>query len=471
MSDHSGNFSFELARETLAHAIKTKLRHRNGHASPKIETISTSLDSLDPLVWLHAQPSMPRLFWSGRDYGFEAAGIGVADGHAEPTATNLSGLRESLDPPLSDCHPSVKYFGGIRFDLRLPHEPQWKSFGAWNFVLPRFEVRRTREETEFRCNLILPRDYTRIDQIINELNVLSGRYTAIPVRLPRPLSHTCRPSRTEWQATVERMLDTIGQSSLKKIVLARESLVECSDVPEPTALLSMLKAGTPRCFHFLFQPARQSAFIGASPERLFRRHHQKVETEAVAGSRPKGTSDADDARLVEELLSSDKERREHEYVRVSLKEDLTPLVTALHMDADCSVMRLASARHLVSRVQATLRNDVTSLDVLEAIHPSPAVGGLPSSLAVHTLLEKEPFDRGWYAGPVGWIGPNAAEFAVGIRSGLMNDCHVRLYSGAGIVRGSTWQSEWDELGDKIVDFSKVLGLSTPTIPASRVAAG
>ena len=233
----------------------------------------------------------------------------------------------------------------------------------------------------------------------------------------------------------------------------------------------MLKAGTPRCFHFLFQPSAETAFLGASPERLFRRANQSLETEAVAGSRPKGLSDTDDARLVNELLSSDKERREHEFVRISLREDIRPLVTSLHMDSHPSVMRLASARHLVSRVRAELRPDVTSLDVLDAIHPSPAVGGLPSSLALQTLLHREPFDRGWYAGPIGWIGPNTAEFAVGIRSGLVSDGMIRLYSGAGLVMGSTPQSEWDEIGDKIVDFSRVLGLSTTRTTTAQAAAG
>ena len=470
MSDRQDNISFDQARATLARAIKTKLRHRNGYAMPTVVTISAPLSDIAPLAWLHAHPSASRVYWSGRDYGFEAAGVGIADGHSKPIATDLSELRDQLDPPLRNCDPSVRYFGGIRFDLRLPHEPHWKDFGAWNFVLPRYEMRRTFEGTELRCNLVLPRDYLLADQIIEELYELSNCSAGAIGKLPSPLSHTYRPSRSEWQSIVECMLDTIGRSPLEKIVLARETLVECSNAPDPAALLSLLKAGTPRCFHFLFQPAGQSAFIGASPERLFRRHDRKVETEAVAGSRPKGISDADDARLVEELLSSDKERREHEYVRISLKEDMSPLVTTLHMDADSSVMRLASARHLVSRVRATLRSEVTSLDLLEAIHPSPAVGGLPSSLAVLTLLEKEPFDRGWYAGPVGWIGPNTAEFAVAIRSGLVNESQVRLYSGAGIVRGSTWESEWEELGDKIVDFSKVLGLSTRVKPTYLVAA-
>ena len=471
MTHHLQRDSFEQARATLKSQIITSLRHRNGHTSPTIKTLSATLDPISPLAWLRAHPQAPRVYWSGREDGFEYAGIGVADGHSEPYARDLSILRDQLDPPLSTCEPGVRYYGGIRFDLRLPYEPHWRTFGAWRFVLPRFELRRSPTHAELRCNLRLPDDYARVDQIVYELSALANSRVKRPVQLPIPLSVTYRPSRIEWQEIIEDMLATIEQSSLGKIVVARETLVKCSEPPDPAALLSQLKEGTPRCFHFLFQPSGQGAFIGASPERLFQRDEWSVETEAVAGSRPKGRSQSDDERLVRELLSSDKERREHEFVRVSLKEDMRPLVTELDLDADCSVMRLASARHLVSRMRASLRREVTSLDVLDAIHPSPAVGGMPSDLALQTLFDKEPFDRGWYAGPVGWIGPNRAEFAVGIRSGLVNDSQVRLYSGAGIVPGSTWQSEWDEIGDKIVDFSKVLGLVKNEASPLQVAAG
>ena len=463
--------SFEQARSVLAREIKAILRHRNGHATTKIISASVALEDMDTLAWVHANPAASRVYWSGRDCGLEVAGIGVAHDCYECFAGDFSRLREQLGQPLSACAPGVRYYGGMRFDLRLPYEQHWETFGAWSFILPRFELRRSSGQAELRCNLNLPRDYGSQDRIIGELYGLSGNAETVPVGLPLPLSHAHRPSRTEWRTIIESMLRTIRQSPLEKIVLARETLVECASAPDPVTLLRLLKSGTPRCFHFLFQPSGQSAFIGASPERLFRRRNRDVETEAVAGSRPRGRSAAADARLVEELLSSDKERREHEFVRVSLKEDMLPLSTDLQMDANCSVMRLASARHLVSRMKARLRRGVTSLDVLESIHPSPAVGGLPSSLALDALLKIEPFDRGWYAGPVGWIGPNAAEFAVGIRSGLIDDRQVRLYSGAGIVPGSTWQSEWDEIGDKIVDFSRVLGMSTREAAAPQAAAG
>jgi menaquinone-specific isochorismate synthase len=103
-------------------------------------------------------------------------------------------------------------------------------------------------------------------------------------------------------------------------------------------------------------------------------------------------------------------------------------------------MKLARRRHLISKVRGTLREGVTDAEVLQALHPTPAVGGYPRAEALEEILALEPFDRGWYAGPVGWIGADASEFAVGIRSGLVRGNRLVLFSGAGIVAGSVPES-------------------------------
>jgi menaquinone-specific isochorismate synthase len=110
---------------------------------------------------------------------------------------------------------------------------------------------------------------------------------------------------------------------------------------------------------------------------------------------------------------------------------------------------------------------VTAVELLAALHPTPAVGGVPRDAALGAIRAQEPFDRGWYAGPVGWIGADAAEFAVGIRSGLVWPDRLALYSGAGIVEGSVPDREWDEIEQKIADFAAVLGLLDRSNGAAR----
>ncbi len=243
-----------------------------------------------------------------------------------------------------------------------------------------------------------------------------------------------------------------------KVVLARRAGFVFEGPLDAPTLARELRAVTPGCFHFYFEPEEGVAFLGASPERLYRREGRSVTSEAVAGTRPRGGSEADDRALGGELLGSEKDREEHAYVLRSIKEELGPLCESLRADGEVSEMRLATRRHLVARLRGVLRPGVTDADLLEALHPTPAVGGYPRGAALAEIRASEPFDRGWYAGPVGWIGAGGAEFAVGIRSGLVRGNSLALFSGAGIVRGSVPEAEWAEVEQKISDFAGILGL-------------
>ena len=227
---------------------------------------------------------------------------------------------------------------------------------------------------------------------------------------------------------------------------------------DPTLVLEGLKAATPGCFHFYAEPEDGVAFLGASPERLFRRDGSSVVSEAVAGTRPRGVSSADDKGLGEDLLHSVKDRSEHSYVRTGIGEALAPLCEELDLEEGVSEMKLARGRHLKSRIRGVLREGVTDADLIGALHPTPAVCGYPRDEALQEIRALEPFDRGWYAGPIGWIGADASEFAVGLRSGLVRGRTLALFSGAGIVAGSVPHEEWAEIEQKIGDFTGMFGL-------------
>ena len=136
----------------------------------------------------------------------------------------------------------------------------------------------------------------------------------------------------------------------------------------------------------------------------------------------------------------------------AIRSTLDALCTSTRMPQHRTEMRLSKGRHLHSRIEGRLREGVSTARLLTALHPTPAVGGVPTGAALDLIRECEDFDRGWYAGPVGWIGADDAEFAVAIRSGLVEDDRLSLYSGAGIVRGSEPEAEWDEIEQKIENF-------------------
>ena len=450
--------SVRRLRELVLRALKKSEKA----PARRIVRISVQIDGVTPLDWLVNRPSGKRIYWSGRDYGVEVAAVGEADCHHEISAPDLQKLRRQLMPMLAGCEQGVRYYGGIRFDLSQFCEDQWNSFGGWRFVLPRFEVQKDYNGTVLVCNLVLPNDYAKVDFIMEEFTQLESASQGEGA-ISEFTERSFRPDVQEWEAVVGRALHHFKTTSLDKVVLAREASVNFLEPLDPALIIQQLKQITPNCFHFMFEPTHREAFLGASPERLFRREGRSIESEAVAGTRPRGDSDVDDARMIDELYRSAKEQREHEFVRISLQEDIAPLAAHVTMDTQPSVMRLTSERHLVSRLRAIITQECTSLDVLEAVHPSPAVGGYPSDEALDFIGEQESFDRGWYAGPVGWLGVNEAEFAVGIRSALVSESMIRLYSGAGIVRGSTPLNEWNEVEHKTSDLAHVLGLTIDTI--------
>jgi menaquinone-specific isochorismate synthase len=161
--------------------------------------------------------------------------------------------------------------------------------------------------------------------------------------------------------------------------------------------------------------------------------------------------------LAIELLTSDKDQREHDIVRKSIRQKLHKFVDHLDVDNQASILRLTWKQHLRSNVHGMLKEGVDDGVLLQRLHPTPAVGGYPTENALPEIARIEPFNRGWFAAPIGWIGADSVEFAVGIRSGLIEGNTLSLYSGAGIVRGSDPDQEWQEVENKIQDFISVLG--------------
>ena len=444
----------------LADAVGRALESdAGGAAEGRLLRLEVPAGDLDPLRWLGSQAMRPRAFWGGREDGTAVAAVGAADLVEGEGAADYASLGERL-ALLSSGAAGARYYGGLRFDPAGDADESWRSFKAYRFVLPRFELLRRDGETTLACNLVLPRDAGRARELLDEVERLSlpEEWPGSGGPLPRPVSRADNPDRERWGENVRSALEAFAAGRMEKVVLARRVEFGFGESLDAILLMERLREATPGCFHFLVEPEEGVTFLGASPERLFRREGRDISSEAVAGTRPRGASDLDDAQLREELLESAKDRAEQSIVRVSIEESLGALCGDLKVENKASEMRLARGRHLVSRIRGTLGEGVTDTGVLAALHPTPAVGGYPKGEAMGEIRALERFDRGWYAGPVGWFGADGAEFAVGIRSGLVRGGTLRLYSGAGIVVGSTPEGEWAEIEQKISDFTKVFGL-------------
>jgi menaquinone-specific isochorismate synthase len=293
-----------------------------------------------------------------------------------------------------------------------------------------------------------------METVLQEWKAVSPRSLS-PRDLPTLICRRDHPDRDGWRANVESALGLIRSGVLDKIVLARKAAYTFAVPATAAEILAVLRGVTSTCYHFLIQPEPETAFMGTPPECLYRREGRDLQTEALAGTRPRTGNEAEDTALGRELLDSPKERREQELVRKALIRNLHLLCDQVDADPDPELLLLERKQHLISHLRGTLRAGKTDADILQALHPTPAVGGAPRDNALKELSRLEPFSRGWYAAPVGTFGVDMAEFAVAIRSGLVQGREVNVYSGAGIVEGSVPEQEWDEIENKISDFVKV----------------
>lgn len=424
----------------------------------EVVTLRFDLKPMDPLAWLHGQQNGVKIYWAARDGMREVAGIGRAD-HVMGAATDRGEYRQALKrmhDMIANSEDDIHYYGGFRFNSVENPDPLWRDFGRYNFVLPRFVIIREGCRYTLSCIFVPDRDCFALDHIRDEWQAVSFTTNDGHDEIPQPLSRRDHPDREQWHRNVQRALKAFGSNDLDKIVLARRSMFSFDEALHPFSLLHRLKKATPECYHFYFQPHSDNGFIGASPERLYKRVGRYFESESVAGTRPRGATPELDDQLADALLSSDKDVREHGFVRDSMMSSLEPLCESLRVDEEISLLKLARGQHLLTGFQGRLNSSVSDIDLLETLHPTPAVGGCPTEKALEKLSEWEGFDRGFYAAPMGWIGRDAAEFAVAIRSGLIAGNRLFLFSGAGIVEGSTPEREWQEIEHKIADFMKVL---------------
>lgn len=378
---------------------------------------------------LRLGPEPLSVCWTNPSRGVHVTGLGVA-GEGGGEVRWLSPVPPAIQGP---------WFGGWAFDSsRL-----WEGYDAERWILP--EVMAWWDGTmpwvaafgiEGTPAVDLERRLDAIGEVEPFTAHLSSRVTAA--------------SKDVWAENIERALLAISRGRFEKVVLARAIELECErDFPE-RAVLKALEGRHPQCWSFLVRGKDGSAFVGASPELLGEGRGSLFVTEALAGTAAGGHGRA--------LLDNDKERREHLAVIEGICESLRPFVTELECGNGPSVRKLANVDHLFTPIRATLKDGVAHLDVLRALHPTPAVAGRPRGETLNFLRAQEDFSRGWYAGAVGAMGPQGVTMAVALRSALLRGASAQVFVGAGIVAGSTAEGEWVETERKSKAMLPALGV-------------
>ncbi|MFW5917255.1 MAG: isochorismate synthase [Halorubrum sp.] len=428
--------------------------------SPSLVSRTTGVDAPAFAAAFDALPA-PRTTWKAPDdalvLGSGAAATLTATG-ADRFAEVRAGAAELFDS--GDVHAGTeaarpRLFGGFAFHEGGCEGDPWAAFPEARFVLPRVQVTFADNGVWLSVNAAGP-DATvaavedRLASEVDRLSELSGATSPADrsVRPSRPgITATRRTtSREAWREGVEAAVDRIRNGDLLKVVLAQALEAElAADFPQ-AATLERLAEKYPDCHRYYFEPdAEGSAFFGATPERLVALRGRTVETDALAGTTGRGETPAEDEWLARELLDDDKNVHEHELVAETVRDQLEPFSASISA-GDRRVRRLATVQHLHTPITAELSDDRHVLELVEALHPTPAVGGLPPDRALETIHETEPFDRGWYAAPVGWIdAAGNGAFAVAIRSAVASPRRATLFAGVGLVADSDPDREWDEV--------------------------
>jgi isochorismate synthase len=225
--------------------------------------------------------------------------------------------------------------------------------------------------------------------------------------------------------------------------------VQAPTAHDAAAVCGVLRAGFESCYVFCAGRG-DAAFVAASPELLIRREGHRAQTVALAGSTRRSADPAVDDHLGEQLLRSDKDRREQRIVADRIVRALRPHAVWVEAASEPEIVKVANIQHLATPVIAQLAEPHSAIEMAGLLHPTPAVGGEPRPAAAAAIADLEGMDRGWYAAPVGWMDATEdGEFCVALRSALLRDREAHLFAGVGVVAGSDPAAELAETEVKL----------------------
>jgi len=466
-------------------ALGEQLRARGAAAASAGDVLlvsaSVAAESIDAIALYAAgvAAGLEASFWSRPSTGLTLVGIGrawsVEAAGPERLAEAGSAWRrvcrsmggESDTGGLSGALAGPRLLGGLGFDGRLPAASDlWAPFGAASLVLPQLLVAQQGDEAWWTASarvedagLVAAELVRRVAPLLRaaagdaEAPEVAPAATDVDIHLVAE-----RPDHAEWRRLVAQMAGAVGRGRLDKVVLARRVNVHGSTPLDAPTALRRLTATAPESASYAFHRAGRT-FLGATPELLVRTDDRAFRSVAIAGSTRRGADAGEDELLATELRASAKEREEHAVVVRALRERLRPVSERLTIAPEPTVLRLPHVQHLVTDIEGTLLEATGVLPLAGRLHPTPAVCGEPTELAMIFIREAEAFARGWYSGPVGWVDRHGdGELMVALRCGVVEGGDLSLFAGCGIVADSDPDREWEESRTKLRGLALALGI-------------
>ncbi|MCD5325105.1 MULTISPECIES: isochorismate synthase [Pontibacillus] len=444
------------------------LSNRKHIEKPQLVSVTTKLDSVDSLGFFQAGKVYQgeRVYWTSADTTFTLVGVGSAYTF-EADRNRFFSTRQMWNDLLGDAVVLNPYeipgtgpvaLGGFSFDPLKEGDGTWEDFPNSKVFIPMYLLTEWGEDTYLTLNLMIhPNDNE--EELYNIVtkeyqNLISGRYKE-EERVEVTGQEEILPA--EFKQIVSKATDHIKTDQIGKVVLAREMVVSFSDDRKAASVVRKLKEEQTQSYIFAFESG-DSCFVGATPERLVKVENNELLSTCLAGTVPRGKTPSEDEALGEALLNDEKNLQEHDFVVQMIKEAVTGCCENVHVPDAPVLYPLRNLQHLYTPVSGTLKDGVSLLDVVERLHPTPALGGYPREDSLQFIREYEPFHRGWYASPVGWFDSyQNGEFAVAIRSALLKKDEAVLFSGCGVVEDSDPEEEYQETAVKFLPMIHALG--------------
>lgn len=353
------------------------------------------------------------------------------------------------------------FFGGFPFDETNKKDSDWGAMAQGLFYLPTMLLTINPSGSYLTLNFAaesaaeLQAKWDSLQQMWREL--IQQPVTEIPTATNQLTMKEI--GVTAWLALVAKTVGKIKAAGpLEKVVLARQMKVQQSQFFQAEKILENLKQQQTNTYFFALESG-EKLFIGATPERLLAASKTTFATACIAGSIPRGESLEEDETLGNQLLSDEKNRQEHQIVVNRIMTDLKKMTAAPIIEQQPQLMKNRDIQHLSSSLKIERPVGMSFIEGVQALHPTPALGGEPKALALEWIKVHEPMSRGLYGAPIGWLSvkEDIGEFAVGIRSAFFAGNQGYLYAGCGIVKDSQPQLEREETKVKFKPMVRGIG--------------
>lgn len=437
-------------------------------ADSRFFTETIEVETLSPLAFFEAGLSHygeHRFFWQNADKTVKLVGLGQATvltaelDRFQSISLQWAALCEGLIKEEKDIDPVL--FGGFSFDPHTRQDDEWNAFPAAYFTVPLFQLKIEKGKTYVSINYITEEpqaaaDFEALrqerDRLIHIAQIDEFTFQGKPDVIKQTELATDR-----YMDAVEQVTSHIKEQEAEKVVIARKIKLTFEEEFQKAAALHTITNEQSASYHFGLQIGDEM-FFGATPERLVEISNGYAYSACVAGSIERGKTSQEDQQLGEVLLRDKKNREEHQYVVDMITQVFSEFCTSLQVSKTPKLLKVRDIQHLFTPVEGELAKDMDIFRLVEALHPTPALGGVPRQKALEIIREEEQMDRGFYAGPIGWTdSAGNGEFAVAIRSGLLTGNDAYLYAGGGIVADSTPTEEYAETWVKFRPVLRALG--------------